>query len=77
MLKGKNLVKVRKNGTISLLPTREEAKKFYLKVHKNYQKQIEEQTKESNLTPISLDQEQEIQKKEKEKLLLPELKKIS
>lgn len=75
MLKGKNLVKVRKNGTISLLSTREEAKKFYLKVHKNYQKQIEEQTKESNLDPISLEKEQEIQKKEKEKLLLPELKK--
>lgn len=38
-----NLVKIKKNGAVNLLPDREQAKKFYAKVHRAYYTHLQEQ----------------------------------
>lgn len=45
-----NLVKIKKNGTINLLPTREQAKKFYAKVHRAYYADLQEKTQQDVLS---------------------------
>ena len=51
-----NLVKIKKNGTVNLLPNREQAKKFYAKVHRAYYADLQAQM-QAQETPANKEQE--------------------